>query len=150
MKILLNPKIGAIIKEVQIQGQVYFPEGWEVDTIKKFEDDSVAGDFQELYGFLVEFTLEDAERHLEDKNKKTFTCDKCDYVTVSEESLKKHTDKHLKDEELEKTLGLETVKTTKKLKETEKDLQKSIDEQGKKEGLTGGLVDETRPVKARF
>lgn len=151
MKILLNPKIGAIISDVQIKGQKYFPEGWEVNSVKKFEDDEVARVLQDLYGFLVEFSLEEAEQYLVDEKKKKYACEKCDYVGVSEELLKKHLEKHIKDEELEKSLGLETVKTNKNAKpEGDKDIQAGIDAQSKKEGLIGGLVDETRPVKARF
>ena len=152
-KILLNPEAGAPIQDIQINGKKYFTEKpWEVNSIKKFENDIVADTFRGLFEFLIELTLDEAKTHIEDQKRRSYKCTKCDLKTTTQLALDKHLEKHAKEEELEKELGVEAVSGEGEEKSPEsQDTQSILDSQAKNEGLIGeGLVDETRPVVARF
>lgn len=153
-KILLNPEAGAPIQDIQILSKKYFTDKpWEVNTIKKFDNDKVADAFEELYEFLVPLSLDEAKTYIEDQKRHSYKCDKCDLKTTTQLALDKHLEKHAKEEALEKELGVESVDGDGEEMEVKKpeDIQSVLDSQARSEGLIGeGLVDETRPVAVRF
>lgn len=151
MKIILNPENGSDIQNVQIAGVKYFDEKpFEVDTMIKIEDDNVADVLLTLYEFLAELSLDEAKKYKEDKAKRIFKCDKCDMATTTQLALDKHLEKHAREEQLDKELGIEVI-SGKTLPQEQIDGQEIIDRQATADGLFGeGLVDDSARVGARF
>lgn len=151
-RIILNPENGATIQNVQIAGVKYFVEKpFEVDTMIKIEDDTVAEVLLTIYEFLAEMTLDEAKKYKEDKAKRIFKCTKCDMATTTQLTLDKHLEKHAREEQLDKELGIEVIVGNTVAPEENIDGQEVIDKQASADGLFGeGLVQENNTVGARF
>jgi hypothetical protein len=150
MKILLNPKDGATIQNVNIDGSVYFDakEGkeWKPDNMLKIENDRVAFHLLSLFGFLVEHTPAEAKRYLENKGKESFKCDfeGCNFETKTKIALLGHQRTHQVAIDLP-VIG-EIANEKKEL--TDEETGQQIENDAKKAGLIGeGLVNEGRPMK---
>lgn len=150
-KILLNPEAGAPIHEIQISGAKYFTEGdFKTDSIVKIEDDSVADTLLGIYGFLLEITPDEA-KSFNNRQQNSLKCDKCDFTTIDKDKFTLHKKQHEAEEALDKELNIPII-GAKKVKQSNVDSQKQIDEQGKNEGLDvgEGLVDESPKIGAKF
>lgn len=149
MKILLNPKDGAVIKNVNIEGVVYFDEKegkeWKVDSLLKIESDKVAYHLLSLYGFLLEHTPAEAKRYMENKGKESFKCDfeGCNFETKTKIALLGHQRTH----QIEIDLPVIGEIAEKKVLSDE-ETGKQIEKEAKSAGLIGeGLVEEVRSPK---
>lgn len=146
--IILNPEHGAIIKNFVYKGTLYFKsedkEEFLPGQMLEF-DEEVGRFFLEHYGFLVEMEPNEAKRYSDKKVEQTFKCESCNFVSGSEDGLKKHEKSH----EIEKELGLKKVQG-KKVSEENIDTQKSIDDEAARDGLTegDGLTEEKSRRKA--
>lgn len=111
MKVILNPENGAVIKNVQVKGQILFTDSvFEPDSLKKIEDDETAEDLLALFGFLQELgTKEEIESYLNEKKNRAYKCPKCNFASSAKIGLEGHFRKHDAEERLVDELGIEIV-----------------------------------------
>ncbi len=143
MKILLNPKDGAIIKDFSYQWNKYFTTGEEFTPGKiiKMEDD-VADAVVSTFGFVQVVTENEAKKELDNKNKEEFRCEKCDFKTTNKGALTGHERSHIDSETLD---SIPTVKKKEVLKADDtKTTEEKWEQEDKAAGLEGeGLVNES-------
>lgn len=155
MKILVNPDNGATITNVQINNTKYFVDKpFEIDSLIKIEDDSVADVILNLYEFVREVSLDEAKKYIEDKEKRKFKCERpgCDMATTTELTFKKHMEKHEREEQLDKELGIQVIAGKEISSSVDQVLgQDAIDAQARSDGLFGdGLQEENSRIGARM
>lgn len=125
--IILNPEGGASITNVQIKGTILFKESpFEVDSLRKFENQEVGKALLKLYDFLKEVTADEAKAYIEDKKKRAFKCKECEFATNVEIALKGHSRKHEAEKRMTDELGIEVVEegTIEKLSDAEIETQR--------------------------
>lgn len=150
-KIILNPEKGAPISNVQIKGQILFKDSpFEVDTMRKIENDEVANSLLKLFGFLEVLDGKDeVKSYLEAKKKRAFKCDRCDFASDVEIALLGHKRKHDSEDNMDKELGIEVIADVKFEQEEidPEELEKRREEAEKKHlesgGIVGGWEDDT-------
>lgn len=143
MKILFNPKNGAIIKDFIYKFNKYFTAGEEFipGKIIKMEDD-VADAIVNTFGFIQEQTPNEAKKIIE-KVENEFNCDKCDFGTTTKAGLVNHEKTHAVEDDSD---GIPVVKKESALKadDTKKDLFAAGEAEDRAAGLEGeGLVNES-------
>src|SRR3990167_5150452 len=110
-KIMLNPIAGSPIKNVQIKGQgiLFKDKPFEADSLRKIENDEVAGILLKLFEFLVPLTIEEAKSYTESKKKRKFKCEKCTFTSDEQIALAGHNRKHDKEDRIDAELGIEVI-----------------------------------------
>jgi len=151
MKIILNPELGAEIKNIYKDSVKYFDsskgEEFKPGTMVKVEDD-LADFIISLCEFVVVLSKEEALEYK--NNQKLFKCDKCDFKTNTQIALLGHNRKHVSEAKLDDELGIPVIKAGEGIKE-DVNTQENIDADLAREGITGeGIREEKHEVKVRF
>lgn len=138
--ILLNPEDGAPIQNVQIKGQILFKnKPFEADSMRKFENKQVGEDLVKLFGFLRELTPDESKSYIENKKKRAFKCDRCDFATNVEIALKGHQRKHESEDRLSNELGIEVIDDNVKI-QTNEEIELAREEAERRHLESGGII----------
>ena len=139
MKILFNPENGAVIKDINLNGHIFFnpeeKEEFKPGDLLQFED-KVADQLKELCGFLQELTPKEA-KHILDKKKEVplFKCDypECNFSTNTKIALLGHKRTHVEN------LPIKIVKSEATISEKKEDDGRETYERGEEEDRRAGL-----------
>lgn len=141
MKILANPRNGAIIHDFWYKDELYFSsenhEEFKPKTVLQFEDD-FADYLLGIYTFLEEKTATEAKKFQEEmKKREEFKCDHegCDFTTTIAMALQSHQKTHVEVSDIPVVKG--KAKDDLPFEKSTVNIQDEIESQARAGGLEG-------------